>query len=542
MFYTKYRPKNFTEISKPNDVAEALVNQVLSAKVGHAYLFVGSRGTGKTTTARILAKALNCQKLEKSGDPCNECENCKHINKASFPDLIEIDAASNRGIDDIRELKSKINLAPTFGKSKVYIIDEVHMLTTEAFNALLKTLEEPPERVVFILCTTEEHKIPDTVKSRCQVFKFKKATIPQIIKKLEEILKQEGVESLTKEDLKKIAQSASGGFRDAETLLQQVVEGNLSVSSFVGLNSQEQYHALTTALIERDAKKALSLFHKSLDIGIDVSVWCYDYLLYLRNLLFFSVLLSPDSVDKDDEDIMKDNARALGTNNLAYLTELFLNASEKLAQSVIPQLPVEIAITTYCSNNTSLSMQNTEYTRDSGPSNTSKAGNQIQKSGSNNKKDKLETSINAAQMEDISDKMSYNSVCIEINTEELATKWKEVSKLVLKQNSSIHALIKNSVPIAISGNYLMLEVLYSFHKDRMESPKNRKLIEGILEEIFGVSLAIKCEVNEAKRLKKSTGKEVGELTDKNVSMPVFSTSPQVLPENLNDFFDGGLPL
>ncbi|HSX39613.1 MAG TPA: DNA polymerase III subunit gamma/tau, partial [Candidatus Saccharimonadales bacterium] len=171
MFYTKYRPQIFTEISQPNAAADALMNEVATNKLSHAYLFIGPRGTGKTTTARILAKAANCTDLQKNGDPCNKCPNCKAIQNGNFMDLIEIDAASNRGIDDIRDLKDKIKLAPSTGSKKVYIIDEVHMLTTEAFNALLKTLEEPPKNVVFVLCTTEAHKVPDTIKSRCQVFK-----------------------------------------------------------------------------------------------------------------------------------------------------------------------------------------------------------------------------------------------------------------------------------------------------------------------------------------------------------------------------------
>jgi len=160
MFYRTYRPQKFSEISKPNEIAETLQTQLRAGKTAQAYLFTGSRGTGKTTTARILAKALNCKKLDKNGDPCDACESCLAIKEGNYLDLIEIDAASNRGIDDIRDLKDKVKLAPALGKRKIYIIDEVHMLTNEAFNALLKTLEEPPKHATFILCTTELHKVP----------------------------------------------------------------------------------------------------------------------------------------------------------------------------------------------------------------------------------------------------------------------------------------------------------------------------------------------------------------------------------------------
>ena len=191
MFYLKYRPQKFSDLIAPNPVADGLVNQVKGNNVSHAYLFVGPRGTGKTTTARILAKAVNCEDIQPNGDPCDKCSNCKAITKGNFPDLIEIDAASNRGIDDIRLLRDKIGLAPSQGRTKVYIIDEVHMLTAEAFNALLKTLEEPPEHAIFILCTTEASKVIDTIKSRCQIFSFRRASVEQIVSKLEFILKNE---------------------------------------------------------------------------------------------------------------------------------------------------------------------------------------------------------------------------------------------------------------------------------------------------------------------------------------------------------------
>ena len=237
MYYTKYRPQKFSDISRTNDVADVIANQIKSGKTAHAYLMVGPRGTGKTTLARVLAKSLNCTDLKKNGDPCDKCSNCVSIRNGSFIDLIEIDAASNRGIDDIRDLKDKIRLAPTMGSNKVYIIDEVHMLTTEAFNALLKTLEEPPKKTTFILCTTEEHKVPATIKSRCQIFKLKRPTIKQIVSVLKDISKEENID-ITDEDLSKIAEASMGDYRGACVLLEQVHDGDINVNALLNLSSK----------------------------------------------------------------------------------------------------------------------------------------------------------------------------------------------------------------------------------------------------------------------------------------------------------------
>ncbi len=215
VFYTKYRPQKFEQLFGLESIARALTSQLKKNQVGHAYLFYGPRGTGKTTMARLLAKEVGCRGL----------------------DLIEIDAASNRGIDDIRSLREKIGLAPTESPYKVYVIDEVHMLTKEAFNALLKTLEEPPAHAILILCTTEPHKIPETIQSRCQKFEFKRASTADIVSKLKFIVESEKAE-VTDKDLELLAKNAEGGFRDAETMLEQMIVGGLPAADVVGLSGR----------------------------------------------------------------------------------------------------------------------------------------------------------------------------------------------------------------------------------------------------------------------------------------------------------------
>jgi DNA polymerase-3 subunit gamma/tau len=235
----KYRPQKFSEVTGQEFITETLKNAIKTGKFAHAYIFAGPRGVGKTTTARIVAKALNCEN-PKDGEPCNECAQCLEITKGTHPDVIEIDAASNRGIDQIRELRESVIYSPAKGKKKVYIIDEFHMLTKEAFNALLKTLEEPPEHVVFILATTELDKIPETILSRCQKFIFRRIPQELIVKTLSEICKRENVE-FEEEALRLVAVSSEGCMRDAESLLDQLIalgEGKIetrSVSEFLGL-------------------------------------------------------------------------------------------------------------------------------------------------------------------------------------------------------------------------------------------------------------------------------------------------------------------
>src|SRR3990172_524044 len=349
MFYTKYRPQKFSEVCRPNDAADALSKQVLSGKTSHAYLFVGPRGTGKTTLARILAKALNCADINSKGDPCCKCPSCVAIKEGSFVDMIEIDAASNRGIDDIREIKDKIKLAPTMGKNKVYVIYEVHMLTTEAFNALLKTLEEPPRHATFILCTTELHKVPDTIKSRCQVFKFKRGTVPQITLRLEKICKEETCE-LSKDDLRKIAVASSGGFRDADTLLQQVIEGNVSGDSVTGMGNVGDYTIFVDYLVEKDAYRAIKFVNDTYQEGRDLYVWTLDLLNYLRNLLFISSGSNEGVVDVSDEvlELMKRQSNKISSQNVVLYLEKFLKAGNLIKSSAIPQLPLEICIVEVC--------------------------------------------------------------------------------------------------------------------------------------------------------------------------------------------------
>lgn len=554
MFYTKYRPQRFSEISKPNQTAEALLNQLKIGKTVHAYLFVGPRGTGKTTTARILAKALNCKNLQDTGDPCCECQNCLEIKNGSFIDLIEIDAASNRGIDDIRDLRDRVKLAPSLGKKKIYIIDEVHMLTNEAFNALLKTLEEPPKHVVFILCTTEFHKVPDTIKSRCQVFKFKRATLNQLVVKLTTIAKEEKA-MISKDELQRIAVASLGGFRDAETLLQQVIEGEISVDALTVASSKQGFIDLVNNLLAHEINDAVRLVNKVYEDGNDLYIWSGELIRYLRDLLFISANAYEGLLDTTDDLFfnMEKQAHKIDTSQLVKLIEIFMRAQESIKGSFIPQLPLELAIVDYCT-----SFEDSSSGRKGrvlNPKPTVKPANSEKIAGIEDKvvdsKEKAENGSSKANetldIEDSNELVDTQESVAQmdpplvnvpiISLEEIQTKWENIMTKVAEYNHSIKALLKASIPLAVESSDLILEVSYKFHKERLETPKNRKLVEEVLKEVLQKDIHMKCLLGHG-RVQVNSDRETGELTDMNVVVPAGDN----LNKSVIDIFDGGLPL
>jgi DNA polymerase-3 subunit gamma/tau len=534
MYYTKYRPQKFSEILKPNDAASALATQVKEGKTAHAYLFIGSRGTGKTTAARILAKALNCTNLLKAGDPCCRCSNCKQVQNGSFMDLIEIDAASNRGIDDIRSLRDKIKLAPTGGLQKVYIIDEVHMLTTEAFNALLKTLEEPPEHATFVLCTTESHKVPETIKSRCQVFNFKRATVDQLVAKLKLICKAEGVKVsagdkrtkttvVNEADLKKIALAAHGGYRDAETMLQQIVEGSLDVDSFVSHQAEVSYAEFVGFLLTCDVNSALGLVNGLFDKGFDLHAWSIGLLNYLRDLLFISAQAHEGLVDVSNEVFaqMEEQACKFDSARLVEVIEAFVRASSEIKGSTIPQLPLELAVVGLCTE----PVERPSVVSSVGPG----APNPDVGSGKPPVAKTITVESAGAEVTPTEDP----------SISEISEKWNEVIKEAKPFNHSVHALLKSTKPVNISGGYLVLEVYYAFHKERLESNKNREIVEKVVYTVYGHPMRVKCILSKEKPQNLKKG-ESGTLTDYNVQVPASEGGLE--GDAVLDFFDGGLPM
>ena len=328
MLYTKYRPEKFSDVIRPHPDVDLILKHLQNGTFGHATILSGSRGIGKTTSARLIAKALNCENFKE--DVCGTCEACISIKNGSYVDVTEIDGASNRGIDDARGLRDGLKFAPLKGKKKVYIIDEVHMLTTPAFNALLKSIEEPPEYVYFILCTTEPEKIPETIKSRCQSFSLKRPTNDQILEKLKKISQKEGI-NMTDDELLGIANYSNGGFRDAETLLTQMLGGE-SYKKFEDLYSYTSKLEYLQLILKSDYVNLLN-FHKNLEKkGIDVVKWVDSFVSFLRVATHLKLGVEVDSknVNENIKNQILAIIEAVPTGNFLEIVNTYIEIYSKI--------------------------------------------------------------------------------------------------------------------------------------------------------------------------------------------------------------------
>jgi len=364
VLYRKYRPKLFSEVVGQEAVIQTLTNAISRNMISHGYLFSGFHGCGKTSVARLFAKAINCQsRKDGEAEPCNKCNSCLEINNGTAIDLIEIDAASNRGIDEIRELKEGIRFRPAKSKYKVFILDEAHQLSKDAANALLKTLEEPPAHAIFILATTELHKMISTILSRCQQFSFRKLKMPEIVKRLEYILSQEKIK-FEKEAVELIALKSSGSIRDAETLLDETVSfsgaGQIlkkeTVAAILGTADKKAVFQFLEFLQAKNAKAAFELLTELRFSAVDLREFAKDLLEYLREALFLKIdpnLESPIilSLTKEEKEKLAEIAKSFSEADLKAIIEKFMEAENKMKYASILQLPLELAVVDICFKN-----------------------------------------------------------------------------------------------------------------------------------------------------------------------------------------------
>jgi len=438
------------------------LNALMEGHPAHAYLFCGPRGTGKTSTARLVAKALNCLKLDEHGEPCDECDLCTTIREGTLIDLVEIDAASNRGIDEIRDLKDKINFAPTRAKNKVYIIDEVHMLTKEAFNALLKTLEEPPEHVYFILATTEAHKVPETIISRCQRFDFKRITQKTLVTRLMYIAQLENIE-VEPDAVDAIARTSEGGLRDAIGLLEQLtMDGKLTferVRDVLGISGRTAFEALFGHLQTKNIQSALLEIHNLYAEGMDLVQFTKDFLEYLREKLMEAT--EGNSVEE--------------IHNLLRTINHFHNAYDKLKTATIPQLPLEIAIL-----EATMAPMVVTHSEVQPHEETVKPNMKV---NTHPTPIITETRTHSALKKPISEQeVVSNEDKIPLTISHVKENWPRVIERV--KTPFVKQSLKEGMPILVENSEIVIEFKSNFHKDKVDSAEIKQEIENVIREIF----------------------------------------------------------
>ena len=351
--YRKFRPLNFSEMVGQEHITRTLKNQIMANRVGHAYLFNGGRGTGKTSAAKILARAINCLN-PKDGEPCNECEICKGAISGSLTDIVEMDAASNNSVEDIRSIREEVNFLPTKAKYRVYIIDEVHMLSTGAFNALLKTLEEPPEHVKFILATTEPQKLPATILSRCQRFDFKKISNEDIIKRLEIVCKESNIE-ITKEAMQIIATLSEGAMRDALSILERCIQDGENqinedkIKDLVGIPKMVFVHDIVEAIIQYDVDKALITVNKVLEDGKDISNLLWEIIKYVKDILLYKATNHVELYNEEEKQKVKEISEKVEKERLINLVYAFSELENEMKFSTQKSIIFQAGIIKLCS-------------------------------------------------------------------------------------------------------------------------------------------------------------------------------------------------
>ncbi|MDD2522814.1 MAG: DNA polymerase III subunit gamma/tau [Anaerolineaceae bacterium] len=503
-FYRVWRPALWDEVVGQDHIVQTLRNAIATDRVAHAYLFAGPKGTGKTTSARLLAKAVNCLDPDKTIQPCNKCENCLAVNQGRFMDLIEIDAASNTSVDDVRELRDKINFAPSQGKFKVYIVDEVHMLSTSAFNALLKTLEEPPAHVIFILCTTEIHKIPATVLSRCQRHEFRRIPVPTIVKKLSELTKKEKIK-IEPEALSLIARQATGSMRDAISLVDQLSSMSKTITlkiaqEVLGTATSLSVIELVDAILKEDSGGGLEIIHKALDGGTDPRQYARQVVDYLRDLLVIKLQAGQDlELTPETREKMNQQAEQFEIAQLVNIISAFSEASTDLKANWHPGLGLEMALATSLYPPQPVLV--TEADAPEQPKRRTRADKD---------EEIVYESENSGTTQKTAPKKSQ-STDIEITetdpafvpgtplTLELAqSQWDRVKRQVGLKNRITAAVVNSGKLVQASGDTIVLNFTSELLRERMMEDKSSKLINFMLAKVYGREINLICTVGDQK--------------------------------------------
>lgn len=520
--YRKWRSQTFDEVVAQEHVTRTLRNALRDGRIGHAYLFAGPRGTGKTSMARLLAKAVNCVG-EAEEKPCNKCHVCEAITEGRALDLIEIDAASNRGIDEVRDLRDKVRFRPNEFRYRVYIMDEVHMLTTPAFNALLKTLEEPPDHAIFVLVTTEPQNIPITILSRCQRFDFHRIPLSAIRAHLSHVAEVEGLQ-ITESAIEVIARHATGAMRDALSLLDQLMAYRAEeitverVHEVLGTASEGAMTELVDALIEQDMAAGLRAINRALDVGAEPRQYSRDALEYLRALMLLKVGGEAEllNVTADTLLSMRDLAQRLPLRRLLGAIDAFNGAGQSLKDSMHPRLPLEIALVSAVLDaqpDVPSREESSAVAQTQGASVTPVSSNRAPRpanldtpprrqaqavrpkpeparTGAGAASNQPETASKPAASAGPGDEAPHD---VTVTLAWIQENWEPFLQVVRDKNRAVQALLNGSCePVAVENGTLVLGFYHDFHREQISQPKKLDIVREALAQVSGQNVLVKC--------------------------------------------------
>lgn len=505
VIYRKYRPSTFADVTDQDHVKRTIQNQIASGTVAHAYLFTGPRGVGKTTIARLLAKTVNCTQVKKS-EPCNACSACTAILEGSAMDVIEIDAASHTDVENVRDnIIGNVRFPPSVLSRKVFIIDEVHMLSSSSFNALLKTLEEPPAHALFILATTEIHKVPETIISRCQRYDFKRVPAQAMVKRMQEIAKKEKRE-IAEDVLQEIARHSDGGMRDAESLLGQIFslgEKKITMdtaSLVLPATTTVLVLEFTQALLHKQAGEAVQLLGTYVEQGVDMTHFLDDVIDFLRQLLLCSLGDSTSLSQTYDEKSAKraqDLLAQTTPNDLSLAITKFLEARRHSRTDRIPQLSAELAVMALCKQPDfkgqgvdsvhPAPMQTQTFTP---PQQVVPPVQEIkEKEAETGELDDLSQTI---QQVPVMEKKVFDTVPV-ISIDEVKRRWPEVFKQLQEENGTLPVVVQSGRLCDVCEGHVEISFDFEFHAEVVNKEKNRLILEKIMERVFGKPLRIRAK-------------------------------------------------
>jgi len=487
--YLRWRPMAFEEVVGQDHVTGTLRNALASGRIGHAYLFSGPRGTGKTTMARLLAKAVNCEDPDPYRRPCNACSHCVAVNEGRFLDLIEIDAASHTSVDDVRELRDRIAFAPNEGTYKVYIIDEVHRFSGAAFDALLKTIEEPPPHAIFVLATTEIHKVPQTILSRCQRFDFRRIPLQQLAARLSEIAQQEGIQ-VEPEALELVARHGGGSLRDSISLLDQLIVDTSQtvtlgfVQAGLGAVANEAIQYLTWYIAHGDSANGLNLINQVLDEGADARQFARQVVEYLRLVTLIQAGgtdITHGAASSDILDLAGQQATALSRRALLAAIRNFNDAATDTRSGWQPQIPLEIAF-----------LESIEAVHQSSAVPVAPLA-PVPQAASVSVESPAQNTRPAAETPPAETAESLALTAPAISPEVLIARWKLVEQTLREADKPAEAAIRSKRSVTIEGSTVVLQATSDIIKAKIEA--NRAVIEEVLSHVYGVPLTLRCGVN-----------------------------------------------